>query len=86
MKLYHYTGEERYFKLAEYFINTRGTSDRDETYSFTDQEHMQSHLSGTGTGDGRGPQRESTLFPYSGMADLALETKEEKLTKSAGPF
>ena len=80
MKLYHYTGEERYFKLAEYFINTRGTSDRDETYSFTDQEHMQSHL----------PVREQVtaeghsvraLYLYSGMADLALETKEEKLTE-----
>ena len=73
MKLYHYTGEERYFKLAEYFINTRGTSDRDETYSFTDQEHMQSHL----------PVREQVtaeghsvraLDLYSGMAELALET------------
>lgn len=43
MKLYDYTKEERYRLLAEYFINTRGTSERDETYDFTDQEHMQSH-------------------------------------------
>lgn len=29
-KLYDYTGEKRYKALAEYFINTRGTSSRDE--------------------------------------------------------
>ena len=29
MKLYDYTKEERYRLLAEYFINTRGTSERD---------------------------------------------------------
>jgi DUF1680 family protein len=78
IKLYDYTGEERYKLLAEYFIDTRGTSSRDETYSFTDQEHMQSHL----------PVREQVtaeghsvraLYLYSGMADLALKNQEEKL-------
>lgn len=78
IKLYDYTGEERYKLLAEYFIDTRGTSSRDETYSFTDQEHMQSHL----------PVREQVtaeghsvraLYLYSGMADLALKNHEEKL-------
>lgn len=78
IKLYDYTGEERYKLLAEYFMDTRGTSSRDETYSFTDQEHMQSHL----------PVREQVtaeghsvraLYLYSGMADLALKNQEEKL-------
>ncbi len=78
IKLYDYTGEERYKLLAEYFIDTRGTSSRDETYSFTDQEHMQSHL----------PVREQVtaeghsvraLYLYSGMADLALKNQEEEL-------
>lgn len=78
IKLYDYTGEERYKLLAEYFIDTRGTSSRDETYSFTDQEHMQSHL----------PVREQVtaeghsvraLYLFSGMADLALMNQEEKL-------
>ncbi len=78
MKLYDYTGEERYKLLSEYFINTRGTSDRDETYSFTDQEHMQSHL----------PVREQltaeghsvrALYLYSGMADLAKKSGEKEL-------
>lgn len=78
MKLYRYTGEERYKALAEYFINTRGTSERDETYSFTDQEHMQSHLPVRKqlTAEGHSVR---ALYLYSGMADLAKENKEEEL-------
>lgn len=78
MKLYQYTGEERYKALAEYFINTRGTSERDETYSFTDQEHMQSHLPVRKqlTAEGHSVR---ALYLYSGMADLAKENMEEEL-------
>lgn len=78
MKLFRYTGEERYKALAEYFINTRGTSERDETYSFTDQEHMQSHLPVRKqlTAEGHSVR---ALYLYSGMADLAKENKEEEL-------
>ncbi|QHQ63226.1 glycoside hydrolase family 127 protein [Anaerocolumna sedimenticola] len=78
MKLYDYTKEERYKLLAEYFINTRGTSNRDETYSFTDQEHMQSHLPVRKqfTAEGHSVR---ALYLYSGMADLALRNKEEEL-------
>lgn len=80
MKLYRYTKEERYLKLAEYFINTRGTSARDTTYDFTDQEHMQSHLPvrKQKTAEGHAVR---ALYLYSAMADLALETKEEELTE-----
>lgn len=78
IKLYDYTGEERYKLLAEYFINTRGTSSRDETYSFADQEHMQSHLPVRKqvTAEGHSVR---ALYLYSGMADLALKNKEEEL-------
>ncbi|MFR6332067.1 MAG: glycoside hydrolase family 127 protein [Eisenbergiella sp.] len=78
MKLYDYTKEERYRLLAEYFINTRGTSERDETYDFTDQEHMQSHkpVRMQNTAEGHCVR---ALYLYSGMADLARSTKEEKL-------
>jgi len=77
-KLYDYTKEERYKKLAEYFIDTRGTSNRDETYSFTDQEHMQSHLPVRQqfTAEGHSVR---ALYLYSGMADLARKNKEEEL-------
>lgn len=80
MKLYDYTKEERYKLLAEYFINTRGTSDRDETYSFTDQAHMQSHLPVRKqvTAEGHSVR---ALYLYSGMADLALINKDTELYK-----
>ncbi|HHX11316.1 MAG TPA: glycoside hydrolase family 127 protein [Clostridiales bacterium] len=79
-KLYDYTGEERYKLLGEYFINTRGTSDRDETYSFTDQEHMQSHLPvrEQETAEGHSVR---ALYLYSGMADMALSNDDEELYK-----
>ena len=77
-KLYDYTGEKRYKALAEYFINTRGTSSRDETYSFADQEHMQSHLPvrQQRTAEGHAVR---ALYLYCGMADLAFINREEEL-------
>ena len=79
-KLYDYTGEERYKALAEYFINTRGTSDRDETYSFTDQEHMQSHLPvrEQRTAEGHSVR---ALYLYSSVADMALINNDAGLYK-----
>lgn len=81
VKLYHYTGEERYLKLAQYFVDTRGKSSRDETYDFADQEHMQSHLPvrEQKTAEGHSVR---ALYLYSGMADLAMETGEEELLLS----
>lgn len=78
VKLYRYTGQERYLKLAQYFVDTRGTSDRDATYDFADQEHMQSHLPvrSQKTAEGHSVR---ALYLYSGMADLAMETGDEEL-------
>lgn len=78
VKLYHYTGQERYLKLAQYFVDTRGTSGRDGTYDFTDQEHMQSHLPvrSQKTAEGHSVR---ALYLYSGMADLAMERGDEEL-------
>lgn len=78
MKLYEYTGEERYKLLAEYFINIRGTSPRDTTYDFTDQEHMQSHkpVRMQKTAEGHSVR---ALYLYSGMADMARLEKDEEL-------
>lgn len=75
-RLYDATGEERYRLLAEYFLETRGKSTKDVTYSWTDMEHMQSHL----------PVREQTTaeghsvracYMYCGMADLARHNGDE---------
>ena len=81
IKLYRYTKEERYLKLSAYFINTRGTSGRDGTYDFADQEHMQSHLPVRmqKTAEGHSVR---ALYLYSAMADLARETREEELLQA----
>lgn len=80
-KLYKYTGQEKYLTLVEYFIETRGRSDRDETYDFADLDYMQAHL----------PVREQftaeghcvrAIYLYSAMADLALEKQDEALYKA----
>lgn len=44
VKLYEFTGEERYKKLAEFFIDQRGRSEKDQPYEFADMKNMQSHL------------------------------------------
>lgn len=77
-KLYDYTGEERYKLLAEYFIDTRGRSERDETYDFTDQEHMQSHrpVREQKTAEGHSVR---ALYLYAGMADMARLNQEDAL-------
>lgn len=81
VKLYEYTGEPRYKLLAEYFIDTRGCSKRDETYDFTDQEHMQSHLPvrEQKTAEGHSVR---ALYLYAAMADLARLNREEKLLET----
>lgn len=43
-KLFDYTGEERYKLLADYFLDMRGRSERDDTYEGYDLDHLQTHL------------------------------------------
>ncbi len=88
VKLYRVTGEARYLRLSEYFINERGTEphyydleakEREEVREKPyDKAYNQSHL----------PVREQTvavghavraMYLYSGMADIAYETKDETL-------
>lgn len=78
IKLYRFTGEERYKLLAEYFINTRGTSDRDSSYKDSNNEYMQSHIPvrKQKTADGHAVR---ALYLYAGMADLAKVNNDEEL-------
>ena len=77
-RLYEYTGKESYCRLAEYFVDTRGTSSRDETYDFADQEHMQSHLPvrRQKTAEGHSVR---ALYLYCAMADQARISGEEEM-------
>ena len=79
-RLYEYTGKESYRELAEYFVDTRGTSDRDGTYEFTDQEHMQSHLPvrQQKTAEGHSVR---ALYLYSAMADQARIDQDEEMAQ-----
>ncbi len=79
IKLWECTGEERYLKLCKYFIDTRGTSEKDKNIpSWAEPEYYQSDI----------PVREFTfaeghavraMYLYSGMADLAEKTGDKEL-------
>jgi len=73
VKLYAYTGKEKYLKLAEHFLNVRGTVDEQKADSY-----CQSHL----------PVREQeeavghsvrALYMYTGMATLAAKNGDMTL-------
>lgn len=89
VKLYRVTGEKRYLRLSKYFIDERGAEPYyydleakergDEKWKETyDRAYRQAHL----------PVREQAnavghavraMYLYSGMADVAAETKDETL-------
>ncbi|HBF99980.1 MAG TPA: hypothetical protein DDW87_00190, partial [Firmicutes bacterium] len=94
VKLYRVTGEERYLKLAKYFVDERGKQPNyfDLEYEKTsdksifrypddwDRSYTQSHL----------PVREQTtaeghsvraMYLYTAMADLSLETGDGELAE-----
>ncbi|MBR6701818.1 MAG: glycoside hydrolase family 127 protein [Clostridia bacterium] len=79
IKLWECTGDERYLKLCKYFIDTRGTSEKDRNIpSWAKPEYYQSDI----------PVRDFTfaeghavraMYLYSGMADLAEKTGDKEL-------
>ncbi|GGE25805.1 hypothetical protein GCM10011391_00240 [Pullulanibacillus camelliae] len=90
VKLYRVTGNPRYLKLSQYFIDERGTQphyfdvekevrgDHEQFWWKNDYAYMQAHR----------PVREQTnavghavraMYMYAAMADLAKETKDEPL-------
>ncbi len=90
MKLYRATGEERYLKLCEYFINERGTQ---PNYFKEEQEKRDWSVWNSDGCDvnytqNYAPVREQkdavghsvrAVYLYTGMADLAGETCDEEL-------
>jgi len=72
VKLAEETGEDRYFRLAQWFIDRRGSSDREYC-----QDHLpvreQSELVGHAV---------RAMYLYSGMADVALRTGDAGLIKA----
>ncbi|MBQ9196162.1 MAG: glycoside hydrolase family 127 protein [Clostridia bacterium] len=79
VKLFRLTGNEKYKRLAEFFIDQRGRSDKDTPRPNKNREYCQSHL----------PVREQKtavghavrlLYQLCAMADLALLNREAALT------
>ncbi len=79
IKLYECTGEQRYLDLCRYFIDTRGTSEKDKNIpSWAGLDYYQSDM----------PVRDFTfaeghavraMYLYSGMSDLADKTGDRDL-------
>ena len=78
-KLYNATEDERWLTLMRYFINTRGTSDRDITYlDFGKRSYSQTHkpVREQFTAEGHSVR---ACYLYAGMADLAWQDDDAGL-------
>ena len=77
-KMYKTTGEERFLDLMKYFIETRGQADNKEKQIFDEAHYAQSHAPVRDQHEAFGHSVRA-MYLYSGMADLAAETGDEKL-------
>lgn len=78
-KLYKYTGDEKWLTLMRYFIDTRGTSERDMTYDvFGQYSYSQAHkpVREQFTAEGHSVR---ACYLYAGMADLAWQDEDAGL-------
>lgn len=81
-RLYQETGEERFLTLMRYFIDTRGTSPRDNTYAGLGRNsYAQSHLPvrEQKTAEGHSVR---AMYLYCAMADMAWHDNDEGLRKA----
>ena len=88
VRLYRCTGKKKYLELAAYFINTRGTSERDKNVIHGRSYH---YLGNTAYAQSSVPVREQTeadghavraMYLYCAMADLYAETGDETLRRA----
>ncbi len=81
VKLYQFTGEIRYKELAEYFVDMRGCSRKDEENTREDPVSFQSHLPVRKQKTAQG-HAVRMLYQLCAMADLALLNQEEEMTEA----
>ena len=85
-RLYDLTGKKKYLELAEYFINERGKepnyfeSEHPDMKGKPDYYH-QAHMPVRDQDEAVG-HAVRAVYLYSGMADMALRSGDEKLTKA----
>jgi len=97
VKLYEATGEERYLKLAAFFVNERGQHGRGKPHYFDVEARRRGDspnrigFSAYDYNQSHRPVREQTeivghavraLYLYSGMADVAAHTRDKELLKA----
>jgi len=78
VKLYRCTGEARWLRLSQFFINQRGANGKDAPVYSANQSYSQSHLPAREqfTAEGHAVR---AMYLYCAMADLALECGDEGL-------
>ena len=74
VKLYELTGEERYFKLAQFFIDQRGAAGRGDLFGKHYQDHVPVRQQKEITG-----HAVRAMYLYSGAADVASHIEDKDL-------
>jgi uncharacterized protein len=77
VKLYRATGNERYLKLAQFFLDARGRSDKRRLFGEYAQDHKPVREQREVTG-----HAVRAMYLYSGMADVAAATGDRGLLTS----
>ncbi|MFC1564964.1 glycoside hydrolase family 127 protein [candidate division KSB1 bacterium] len=77
VKLYKHTGEEKYLRLAEFFINERGVPEGHGLYDDYSQDHMPVTEQDEAVG-----HAVRAAYLYSGMADVAVLTGNDDYIKA----
>ncbi len=82
LRLYQYTGEEKYFRLAEFFLKKRGNNEKDTPVMDDDKTVDQSHLPVYEQEEAVG-HAVRAVYLYSAMADYAEICGDEKMQAAA---
>lgn len=85
VKLYRITGEERYLRLAKFFLDERGhyNNGRQRYGNYGDEAYTQDHLPVTEQDEALG-HAVRAVYMYSGMADVAALTGEQAYIDAIG--
>ncbi len=78
VRLYRCTGEEKYLRLSQWFLDRRGVSEKDAASDLGNTENIQSHMPIRNMEKAEGHAVRAGYL-YSAMADMAYEQKDEEL-------
>lgn len=78
VKLYRCTGEKKYLELSKFFIDNRGSDNKENYYNWANSRYAQDHFPVRLQSTAEGHSVRATYL-YCGMADLALEYEDKEL-------